>query len=51
MRDISDLDNLSLRIKDMRTNYGKIKLKVQLLDFFLKEVCNTLLISSITTME
>jgi hypothetical protein len=37
MRDISDLDNLSLRIKDMRTNYGKIKLKVQLLDFFLKE--------------
>ena len=27
MKDITDLDNLSLIIKDMRTNYGKVKLK------------------------
>tara|TARA_B100000902_G_C27322055_1_gene925401 strand:+ start:730 stop:3699 length:2970 start_codon:yes stop_codon:yes gene_type:complete len=37
MKDISDLDNLSLRIKDMRTNYGKVKLKAQLLDHFISQ--------------
>jgi len=37
MKDITDLDNLALRIKDMRTNYGKIKLKAKLLDYFLNQ--------------
>jgi ATP-dependent RNA helicase DDX60 len=41
MKDITDLDNLSLRIKDMRTNYGKVKLKANLLQYFLNEKYNT----------
>ena len=35
MENITDLDDLSLRIKAMRTNYGRIKLKAKLLENFL----------------
>ena len=45
MEDITDLDNLVDRLKSMQTNYGRIKLKVQLLEYFLN--CNYKLISHI----
>ena len=37
LKDITDIDNLGLRIKDMRTNYGKMKLKAYLLKYFLDQ--------------
>tara|TARA_X000000950_G_C13894654_1_gene652347 strand:+ start:10 stop:3015 length:3006 start_codon:yes stop_codon:yes gene_type:complete len=45
MEDITDLDNLVERLKSMQTNYGRIKLKVQFLEYFLS--CNYKLISHI----
>lgn len=41
LEDITDIDNLGLRIKDMRTNYGKMKLKAYLLKSFLDQDFNT----------
>jgi hypothetical protein len=38
MENITDLDDLVLRVKSMQTNYGRIKLKAQLLEYFLN--CN-----------
>ena len=40
MENISDLDDLVLRVKSMQTNYGRIKLKTQLLEYFLKQNYN-----------
>lgn len=45
MENITDLDDLVSRVKSMQTNYGRIKLKTQLLEYFLK--CNYNLISHI----
>ena len=40
MENITDLDDLVLRVKSMQTNYGRIKLKTQLLEYFLNENYN-----------
>lgn len=37
LTNIKDLDDLSLRVKSMMTDYGKIKLKLKLLKLFLEE--------------
>jgi len=40
MENITDLDDLVSRVKSMQTNYGRIKLKAQLLEYFLNENYN-----------